>query len=154
VYNLSFNWWAIVILLLGVIPFIYAIQKPKRELFLGLAILLIVLGSVFIFPRTDKQPSVNPLLAVVSSGLMAGFIWIAVRKSMEALHTRPSISLEGLVGQTGEAKTKIHEEGSAQVLAELWSARSESPIPAGSSIRVVKREGFILVVEKSKTSKP
>jgi membrane-bound ClpP family serine protease len=30
----------------------------------------------------------------------------------------------------------------------MWSAKSDSPIPDGSSIRVVRREGFILVVEK------
>jgi membrane protein implicated in regulation of membrane protease activity len=29
----------------------------------------------------------------------------------------------------------------------LWSARSEVPIPEGSKVRVVKREGFILEVE-------
>jgi membrane-bound ClpP family serine protease len=28
----------------------------------------------------------------------------------------------------------------------LWSARSEKPIPAGSRVRVVSREGFILLV--------
>ncbi|MEP7137218.1 MAG: hypothetical protein ABI904_20005, partial [Chloroflexota bacterium] len=51
VYNLSFNWWALVLLLLSIVPFVYAIQKPKREVYLGLAILLIVVGSVFMFPR-------------------------------------------------------------------------------------------------------
>ncbi|MGZ9165580.1 MAG: NfeD family protein [Anaerolineales bacterium] len=35
-----------------------------------------------------------------------------------------------------------------QVAGELWSARSEKPIAAGNSIRVVKREGFVLIVEK------
>jgi len=49
VYNLSFNWWALALLALSVIPFVYAIQKPKRELFLGLSILLLVVGSVFVF---------------------------------------------------------------------------------------------------------
>ena len=32
---------------------------------------------------------------------------------------------------------------------ELEFARSENPIPAGSSIRVLRREGFILIVEKN-----
>ena len=40
-------------------------------------------------------------------------------------------------------------EGTVQVAGELWSARSDTPIAAGNPIRVVKREGFILVVEKS-----
>ena len=80
---------------------------------------------------------------------MAGFLWIAVRKSVEAASARPSHDLAGLVGQIGEARTKVNEEGSVLVAGELWSARSEKPIPAGSSIRVLRREGFILIVEKN-----
>jgi len=149
IYNLSFNWWALAILVLSVIPFVYAIQKPKRELFLGLSIVLIILGSVFLFARTEEQPSVNPFLAIVGSGLTAGFLWIAVRKTLEAASVRPSHDLAGLVGQIGEARTDVHEEGSVQIGSELWSARSEKVIPAGSSIRVVRREGFALIVEKN-----
>jgi membrane-bound serine protease (ClpP class) len=57
--------------------------------------------------------------------------------------------LEGLVGQVGEARTKIEEEGSVLVAGELWSAKSEKPITAGSTIRVLRRDGFVLIVEKS-----
>jgi membrane-bound ClpP family serine protease len=53
-----------------------------------------------------------------------------------------------LIGKIGEARTKVEEEGSVQVDGELWSARSEKTIPAGSSIRVLRREGFVLIVEK------
>lgn len=149
IYNLSFNWWALIILGLGIVPFIYAIQKPKRELYLALSILLLIVGSVFVFPRTEEQPMVNPLVAILGSGSVAVFLWFAVRKSIEAASMRPSHRLGDLVGQIGEARTKIGDEGSVQVDGELWSARSEKPIPAGSSIRVVRREGFILIVEKN-----
>jgi membrane-bound serine protease (ClpP class) len=147
VYNLSFNWWALILLALSVVPFIYAIQRPKRELYLGLSILLLVIGSVFMFPQNGGL-AVNPFVAVLASGLVAGFLWIAVRKSVEAASVRPSHDLEGLVGQIGEARTKVDEDGSVQVAGELWSARSDKPIAAGSPIRVVRRDGFVLIVEK------
>jgi membrane-bound serine protease (ClpP class) len=149
IYHLSFNWWALVLLALSIVPFIYAIQKPKRELFLALSILLLVVGSVFMFPAAQGLAAVNPLVAIVASGLVAGFLWVAVRKSLEAATARPSHDLGGLVGQIGEARTKVFEDGSVQVAGELWSARSASPIAAGDLIRVVKREGFILIVEKN-----
>lgn len=148
IYNLSFNWWALVLLGLSIAPFVYALQKPKREPYLILSILLLVIGSVFLFPRTEAQSTVNPIVAIIASGLVAGFLWLAVRKSLEAAHFKPSHNLEGLVGQIGEAKTKVYDEGSVQVAGELWSARSEKSIPAGSSIRVIGREGFVLLVEK------
>ena len=149
IYNLSFNWWALILLGLGIIPFIYALQKPKRELYLALSILLIIVGSLFIFPRTEAQAMVNPLVAILGSGSVAVLLWFAVRKSVEATGMRPTHDLTGLIGQIGEARTKINEEGSVLVDGELWSARSENPIPAGSSIRVLRREGFILIVEKN-----
>jgi len=148
VYNISFNWWALVVLALSIVPFIYAIQKPKRELYLGFSILLLVIGSVFLFAVDGWKPTVNPFVALVASGLMSAFLWVAVRKTVQAA-ARPVYNLESLIGSIGEARSNIHEEGSVQVAGEMWSAKSDQPISAGSSIRVVRREGFILVVEKT-----
>jgi membrane-bound serine protease (ClpP class) len=147
VYNLSFTWWALALLVLSLVPFLYAIQKPKRELFLLLSIVLLTVGSVFLFPEEGQFMAVNPVLAITASLLMAAFLWIAVRKSMEAATIRPSHDLDALVGKVGEARTKVLEDGSVQVGGELWSARSETAIPAGSSIRVVRRDGFVVIVE-------
>jgi len=148
VYNLSFNLWALIILVLSIIPFIYAIQKPKRELYLGFSILLLVIGSVFLFATDGWKPAVNPFIALITSGLMSVFLWVVVQKTIQAAGTRPVHDLETLVGALGEAKSKIHDEGSVYVNGEMWSARSDKNIPVGSSIRVVRREGFVLVVEK------
>lgn len=148
VYNLSFNWWALVLLLLSIVPFVYAIQKPRRELYLGSSIVLITIGSVFLFPNAQGIMAVNPFVAITASLLSAAFLWVAVRKSMEAATIRPSHDLDTLIGKVGEARTKVLEDGSVQVGGELWSAKSETSIPAGSQIRVVRREGFVIVVEK------
>jgi membrane-bound serine protease (ClpP class) len=149
VYNLSFNWWALVLLVLSIVPFIYAIQKPKREPYLGFSILLLVIGSMFLFAADGWKPAVNPFVALVSSVLLSVFLWIVVRKTVQAAGARPVHDLETLIGSLGEARSKIHEEGSVYVSGEMWSAKSDSPIPDGSSIRVVRREGFVLVVEKN-----
>jgi membrane-bound ClpP family serine protease len=149
IYTRSFNWWALLILGASLAPFLYAIQKPKREPYLGLAVLGLIAGSVLLFVREDGRPAVNPLLAILASGSVTAYIWIAVRKSVQAAHMPPSHDLQALLGKIGEAKTRIGADGSVQVAGELWSARSGQPIPIGSSIRVVDREGFVLVVEKT-----
>lgn len=148
VYNLRVNWWALGIIFLSAVPFVYAIQKPKREIYLGLAILGLVLGSVFLFSNEDGYPAIHWMLAFVTSVLFSIFTWLAVRKSIQAAHLQPAHDLDQLVGKMGEAKTSIHQEGSVQVAGELWSARSEKPIPARSMVRVLKREGFVLLVEQ------
>ncbi len=152
VYNISFNWWASVILVLSLPPFFYAIRGPKREAFLVLAILGLVVGSVFFFTEGGK-PSVNPILAMIVSLLYAGYLWISIRKVIQVLQTHPSHDLATLMGMVGQSKTGILQDGSVQVAGELWSARSEKAVPAGSPIRVIGREGFVLVIENMDTSK-
>jgi membrane-bound serine protease (ClpP class) len=147
-YTLSFNWWALLIMMLSLIPFVYSLEKPKREPFFVLAILLLITGSIFIFPRAGKQEGVNLILALITSALVAGFAWIAARKTVQAALIKPAHDLEALVGQIGEARSRIHNDGSVQVAGELWSARSNTPIPAGNPIRVLGRDGFVLIVEK------
>ena len=149
IYNLSFNWWAMVLIVLSAVPFIYSIQMPKRELYLGISILVLVVGSLFIFPSESGSPAVNLFIAFVASALVSGFLWIGVGKALQAAHTRPSHDLDALVGLIGEAKTKVYDDGSVQVDGELWSARSDNLIKAGSPIRVVRREGFTLIVENN-----
>ncbi len=148
IYNLSFNFWALIIIGLSIVPFVSALQKPKREWLLALSILLLVVGSVFMFAREGGLPAVNPLVAISASALTAGFLWIAARKTMEAAFSRPAHDLDALIGRIGEAQTDILDEGSVQVGGELWSARSEVLIQAGSKTRVVRRDGFVVVVEK------
>lgn len=149
VSQLSVNGWAILILLLSVAPFVYSIQKPKRGIYLGISILLLVAGSAFLFAGEGWRPAVNPLFALAASGSFAAFVWLAVRKYIQASSARPSHDADAVVGMIGEARSKIHAEGSVYVAGELWSARSEKPIPAGSAVKVLRREGFVLVVEKS-----
>ena len=148
VASLSFNWWALLLLVLSVLPFVYAIQRRGRQIFLGLSILLLIVGSVFMFPSEDGLFAVHPAVAILASALVTGFLWIAVRKSMEAAGARPLHDLNGVLGKSGEARTDVHVDGSVQVGGELWSARSVNLIPKGSSIRVVRRDGFVVEVEK------
>lgn len=148
IYNLDLNFWALIVLVLSIIPFVYATRKPKREWFLALSLLAMIVGSLYLFPSESWLPAVNPIEAIVISVLTVGFIWFVVRKTVQAHALRPTHDLGALIGQVGETKTQVHEEGSVQVAGELWSARSEKVIPAGSFVRVIAREGFILVVEQ------
>jgi membrane-bound serine protease (ClpP class) len=147
VYNLPINLWALIVLLLGVLPFILAVRRTGNLIFLAISIIAMVAGSAFLFQGQGWQPAVNPVLAIIVSSLTGGFFWVVTRKVLEAEQTRPSHDLEALIGRTGEAKTDIHEEGTVQVAGELWTAHSDQPISEGKHIRVIRREGFVLQVE-------
>lgn len=147
--NLPINIWALVILLVGVIPFILALRRTHRWWWLIPALAALVVGSIFLFSTGDGSPAVNPWLASLVSVLVVPFVWLVGRKSLEALSI-PAASLDTLVGMVGEARTEIFNEGSVYVNGEDWSARSKTRIPAGAKVRVLRRDGLVLEVEKKK----
>ena len=142
------NLWALVILIIGVIPFILAVRKSRNLIFLVIAIIAFVIGSTYLFQGPSWwQPGVNLFLAIIASLIASGYLWIAATKVLETEKIKPRHDLAKIIGDLGEARTDIFDEGSVQIGSELWSARSEVLISEGSRVRVVKREGFILEVE-------
>lgn len=149
IYRIGLNPWALIVLILSIAPFAYATRKPKRRLWLGLSLAVMLIASMYLFNTEGWLPRVDPILAVVISALAGGFIWVTVGKTLKAYMAPPSHNLESLIGQIGEAKTRVHASGSVQAAGELWSARSHEVIHAGQAVRVVGREGFTLLVEKA-----
>jgi membrane-bound serine protease (ClpP class) len=144
------NLWALLILILGVVPFIIAVRKTRKLVYLIVALIAFIIGSAYLFRSPDApwwQPGVNPILAIVTSLIASGYVWIATTKVLESDKIRPRHDLSKIIGSIGEARTDIFDEGSVQINAELWSARSSAPIPSGSKVRVVKLDGFTLEVE-------
>jgi len=145
--NLPFNLWALIVLILGVFPFLLAVRRSRQWVFLILSLAALIVGSVFMFRQENGLPAVNPFLATFVSLVAVGLLWVIGRKSLEAVLQQPSYDPKRLIGMTGEARTDIHREGSVYLGSEEWTARSEELIPAGNRVRVVGREGLVLLVE-------
>jgi membrane-bound serine protease (ClpP class) len=148
-YNLGINAWALVPLALAVVPFLYAIRLKKwRTPLMIVTILLLMVGSILLFPSEDGSLiGVNPLLAGLVSIVASGILWIFVDRALAAMFSPAAHDLHHLIGLIGESRTEIKDDGSVQVNSELWSARSSTPIPAGSRVRVIGKEGLVLIVE-------
>lgn len=153
VYNLPINGWAVVLLFIGAIFFVASVHKARQRVLLIISILALILGSAFLF-RSEIwwQPAVDPWLAAVVSILSGGFFWLVARKVVEAENVIPVHSLENLIGEIGEARSKVFHEGSIHVSGELWAARSDTPIEEGTRVRVLGREGFVLLVEAAESN--
>lgn len=148
-YSLPINTWALILLLVGVVPFFFALRKFKQWYWLIPAILSVVVGSVFLFRSDTGVTAINPIFATIVNLVAIPMMWFIGKKSIEALRMRPAQDLKILIGKIGEARTDIHLEGDVYVGGEEWSARSEDAIPSGSQVKVVRREGLVLIVEKA-----
>ena len=144
--NFTINFWALVLLVLGIFPFILALRRSRQYIYLVIALAALVVGTVFLINGSNGGPGINPVLATFVSVLVTGFLWMVGRRSVDAL-SLPIKTMARLIGKTGEAHTDVYAEGSVYLDGEEWSGRSEIFIPAGSQVRVVGREGLILLVE-------
>lgn len=148
-YNLPIRLWALVLLAVGTVPFFFALRKFKQWYWLVPAIVSAVVGSVFLFKSDTSLTAINPVFATFVSIVSIVLMWFIGIKSLEALRLRPSQDLSRLIEEIGEARTDIHNEGTVYVGGEDWTARSEKKIPAGSQVKVIDREGLVLLVVKA-----
>ena len=147
--HLEPNLWALLVVALTPLPFIIAIRQARLRLpLLALTILMLAVASFFLFVDENGRPAVNFLLAGGVSILSAVFLWFAVERGLKAQAARPVNDPDLLVGRLGETRTEVFTTGSVQAEGELWTARSDKPIPAGSQVHILKRDGFVLTVKK------
>ncbi len=153
--NLPINIWAIVVILVGVVPFILGLlQRLPRKYRVRLmvaAALIFLFGSAFLYQGTGVLTAVNPILMLILWPVALGLTWFIAQKGMEAADSRPMFNLDQLVGMTGQASSDIRGEGTVYVNGEEWSAISKTFIPAGSPVRVLRRNGLTLEVDLVKS---
>jgi membrane-bound serine protease (ClpP class) len=142
------NYWALLILL-PFIPLIFVYRKTKKDYYLVISIALLNIGSYMIFKSESGGFAVSPVIAIVVILLNAPILWVVVKKIIEAIDRRPDFDPANIIGAVGEARTNIFHDGTAYVSGEEWSARSENKIDKGEKIKVVRKEGLILWVEKN-----
>jgi membrane-bound serine protease (ClpP class) len=149
-FNLTINWWALLILIVGILPFVFAMRKRKQWYWLIGTVVFFSIGAVFLVPAHAGVDAVNPIFAIFLNMVSVFLLWFIGRKSIDAMKEKPAQDLKRIIGMVGEARTAIHNSGTVYVGGEEWSARSEETIREGSSVKVIGREGLVLIVEMAK----
>jgi len=149
-YHLPINWWALLIMAVGIVPFVFAVLKRKQWYWLIPTTVLFIVGAIFLVPQDWSTQSVNPIFAVFMSVISIGLLWLIGRKTVDAMKIKPSQDMKRFIGLVGEARTDVKNTGTVYVGGEEWSARSEITIHAGSPVKVLEREGLVLIVEPAK----
>jgi membrane-bound ClpP family serine protease len=148
-FILDGNAWAFLIVVLSPLPY-YAVMRQERlhnPLFL-FTILMLTMGSVYLFVDENHHPLVNLGLAGTTSLFGGMFIWLTVQRRRTA--GRAPLIDDTLVGMTGEVWIAIEpfSQGSVRIEGELWRARSKETLPAGTLVRVIRQDGITVTVKK------
>jgi membrane-bound serine protease (ClpP class) len=110
-------------------------------------IVAFVIGALLMFP--SGAPGFTLSFSVVAAAtIMTAALFLLVLTMLLQSRRRPVVTgKEGLLGAEGETVAWDGAEGRVRVNGEIWRARAPLPLPAGARIRVIDREGLVLVVE-------
>ncbi len=136
------------LILLGIVFFILELKIISHGL-LGIAgIASIVVGSVMLIDMPSSVLSISWKTILVVAAVSGLFVFVILTYAVRAQLSKVKTGMEGLVGETGVAKTDILEKGKVSVHGELWSAKSSEPVSIGEEVTVVSVEKLVVTVKK------
>ena len=142
--------WAVGLLVAAMFAFAVDVQVGIPRFWTGVGIVLTIVGSLWLFESvegTSLRPSWLSLLVGIS-GVMLTFI-VGMPSMVRTRFATPTVGREWMIGADGTAVTAIDPEGTVQVGAGQWHARTNraTPLEAGEALRVAAIDGVTLEVE-------
>ena len=147
---LPINYVGLFLILLS-IGFFIAEIKIQGFGMLGVGgIVSFVLGSIMLI--NSPIPEMRPAMPIILTfALCFGCIFLFLTfKVIQAMKRRKETGREGIIGESGVAKTDVdNHQGKVFVHGEWWNAVADGLIPAGSRIQVEAVENLLLKVKKT-----
>ena len=122
---------------------------------LGVAgVICLAFGTLTLVAAPVPEMGISPLVAL---GVSAGFGAITVllmRVAVLSRRMKTRLGLDALVGSRATAMEPLTPEGHVLVEGEIWRAVASEPVAAGSPLRVVGREQYLLHVAPGEAQWP
>lgn len=140
--------FAAVTLILASFAFFALEAKFATHGVLGIAgMVLLTLGGLLLVDGPIPELRVK-LVTAVAVAIPFGVITIFLMTiALRARRNKVTTGAQGMIGQSGVARSPLAPSGQVTVLGEIWSAYSSIPVPAGEPILVRGIDGLTLIVE-------
>ncbi|MCX5641885.1 MAG: nodulation protein NfeD [Candidatus Omnitrophica bacterium] len=118
---------------------------------LGLGgIVSLAFGSLFLIKPFSYLNIASRISSLLASFIFAALLFIIVKLAYKAMRRKVTTGKEGLIGETGDARTDLAPEGTIYIHGEYWTARTSdgSTIKKGEKVRAEQISGHILLVSK------
>ena len=106
-----------------------------------------VIGALMMFP--SRVPGLALSYAVViGTAICSAALFLLALAVLLRSRKRPVVTGgEALIGAAGEAVSWQGGEGRVRVKGEIWLARADAPLAAGTHVKVLDRDGLVLRVQ-------
>lgn len=145
---LPVNYAGMALLVLGVMLMVAEAVMPSFGA-LGIGgIMAFLFGSILLFDR--DVPELRIAWGLILGAGLGSAIGVALLAALaiRATHRPVTTGREALLAEWGEAIGDFSEgQGQIRLHGEIWQARAERPVAAGTTVRVRNRHGLIVEVE-------
>jgi membrane-bound serine protease (ClpP class) len=112
-------------------------------------IVAFVIGSLMMFPSRVPGFSLSKVVIIGTAIGSAALFLLVLTVLLRSRHRPVVTGSEALIGADGEAVFWQDREGRVRVNGEIWRARADAPLAAGTPVRVVGRNGLVLLVHSA-----
>jgi membrane-bound serine protease (ClpP class) len=145
---LPINYAGLVFIILGISLLIGEAFLPSfGVLGIGGAISL-AFGSLLLFDTQSSDLAVDRAIVFAAVGTLSAFMLIVGYLVVKSQRRKPTLGLEGLLGEIGEAKTDLNPTGKVFVHGEYWNAQGDEEIRVGEKVEVVAVDRMCLKVRR------
>jgi len=145
--TINSNWAGLALMILAFVLF-------ALDVFLTTHGVLTISGvGAFLFGSLLLSNTRNPDVLNVSRSVifamtaMVALFFVFVVSAVIRIRKKPAVTgTNAMVGTLGVARTNLRPTGMVFIFGELWQARSEIPVEAGESVRVIAIDGLELHV--------
>lgn len=137
-----------VLLLVGAIVLMALEAKFGGHGALAIAgIVCLMFGTLTLVAAPIPQMAINPWVAIAVSAAFGGITVFLVRLAVRARRRKARLGADALVGSAASAMEALAPEGHVLVEGEIWRAVATEPVEAGTRLKVVGHEQYLLRVE-------
>jgi membrane-bound serine protease (ClpP class) len=116
-------------------------------------IVCLTFGTLTLVAAPVPEMGVSPWVAIGVSAGFGGITVLLVRLAVRARHLKAQLGADALIGKMASAMEALTPEGHVLVEGEIWRAVASAPVAAGTQLRVVGHERYLLRVSPAESSR-
>ena len=112
-------------------------------------IIAFVIGAIMMFPAGTPGFELSPMVIAATVIVTASLFLLVLAMLLRSRKRLVVTGKEALLGAEGEAVAWRGEDGRVRIRGEIWRARASKPLKPGTRVKVVDRDGLVLIVESA-----
>ncbi len=146
---LPFNYVGLILIALGLGLLVGEAFMPSFGV-LGIGgIVALTFGSLLIFDPESTGLALDRSIIFTAVATLSSFVFIISFLVFRSQRSKPTLGVEGLLGEVGEARSVLAPRGKIFVHGEYWNAEADGEVAPGERVEVVSVDGMTLKVKRA-----